>query len=223
VQKRLIHLARLAGKPVITATDMLDSMRSNPRPTRAEASDVANAVYDGTAAVMLSGETAVGRYPIDAVRCMDGIIREAEQHFENDAPASLSTTKATLLDHVTEMTIRLAIEIDAEAIVTPTISGRTARNVARHRAKPRIIAVSTSERVVRQQAVVWGVQAVTPRFSIRPGDDRLCAAVRAGFEGGMLNVGELVVVLAGYPIEGAEGFPTVRVVRVGEAGKTREP
>ena len=223
VQKKLITLARVAGKPVITATDMLDSMRTNPRPTRAEASDVANAVYDGTDAVMLSGETAVGQYPVDALRCMDSILREAESHYENDGPEHLTVPKGNLIDNITEMTVQLAIEIGAEAIVAPTITSRTARNVARHRPKPRIIAVSTNEAIVRQQALVWGVQAVSPKIPIKKGDDRLAAAVRAAFMGGILNVGALVVVLAGHPIEGGEGFPTIRVVRVGADGASCEP
>ena len=223
VQKRLIHLARVAGKPVITATDMLDSMRSNPRPTRAEASDVANAVYDGTDAVMLSGETAVGQYPVEALRCMDNILREAESHYENDGPGHLSVPKGSLIDNITEMTVKLAVEIGADAIVAPTITGRTARNVARHRPKPWIIAVSAHEDVVRQQALVWGVRAVAPATPFLKGDDRLEGAVTAAFAGGYVKVGALVVVLAGHPIEGGEGFPTIRVVRVGEGGRSCEP
>lgn len=223
VQKMLIHLARIAGKPVITATDMLDSMRTNPRPTRAEASDVANAVYDGTDAVMLSGETAIGQYPVDALRCMANILREAESHYENDGPGHLTVPKGSLIDNITEMTVALAVEIDADAIITPTITGRTARNVARHRPKPRIVAVSTNENVVRQQALVWGVQAISPMASFQKGDDRLEAAIRTSFAGGLVKAGELVVVLAGHPIEGGEGFPTIRVVRVGENGRSCEP
>jgi pyruvate kinase len=223
VQKRLIHLSRTAGKPVITATDMLDSMRSNPRPTRAEASDVANAVYDGTDAVMLSGETAVGQFPVEALCCMDSILREAEGHFEHDGPSHLTITKEGLTDNITEMTVALAAEIGANAIVAPTITSRTARNVARHRPKCRIIAVSTQEEVVRQQALVWGVQAVMPAVPFQRGDDRLAGAVRAAFMGGVLKSGELVVVLAGHPIEGGEGHPTIRVVRVGADGRSCEP
>jgi pyruvate kinase len=223
VQKRMIHLARVRGKPVITATDMLDSMRTNPRPTRAEASDVANAVYDGSDAVMLSGETAVGKYPVEALRCMDNIIREAESHYKVDGPGHLTVPKGTLVDNISEMTVQLAIDIGAEAIVVPTITGRTARIVARHRPKARIIAVSTHEDVVRQQAMVWGVQAVAPTRPIQRGDDRIDAAVKAAFDGGYLTAGTLVVIIAGHPIEGGEGYPTVRVVRVGEAGRSCEP
>jgi pyruvate kinase len=223
VQKRLINEARVAGKPVITATDMLDSMRHNPRPTRAEASDVANAVYDGTDAVMLSGETAVGDYPAEALACMNRIVLEAERQQADDSPRALAVPKGDLTDHVTHLTCALAHEIKAEAIVSPTITGRTARFVARHRPNAGIVAVSDSEAVVRQLSVVWGVQAVPVPFPIQRGDDRLEAAVRAAFLGGAVNAGAVVVVLAGHPVEGGEGFPTIRVVRVGEEGRSYEP
>ncbi len=150
VQKHLIRRAAAAGKPVITATDMLDSMRHNPRPTRAEASDVANAVYDGTDAVMLSGETAVGDYPVEALLCMNTILCEAEKHQAEDGPRFLNLPKGELNDHVTHMTCVLAHEVKADAIITPTITGRTARFVARHRPHAAIVAVSSSPAVVRQ-------------------------------------------------------------------------
>jgi pyruvate kinase len=223
VQKRLIHLARAAGKPVITATDMLDSMRHNPRPTRAEASDVANAVYDGTDAVMLSGETAVGDYPVESLLCMNTILCEAEKHLAEDGPRYLNHPKGDLNDHVTHMTCVLAHEVKADAIIAPTITGRTARFVARHRPHAAIVAVSSSPAVVRQLGVVWGVRAVPVPFAIHTGDDRLQAAVRAAFLGGAVQAGTLVVVVAGHPIEGGEGAPTIRVVRVGDEGRACEP
>jgi len=222
VQKRLINQARVAGKPVITATDMLDSMKHNPRPTRAEASDVANAVYDGTDAVMLSGETAVGEYPVAALTCMDQILREAEVNQAEDGPRHVSVPRGQLTDHITHMTVELATEVRAEAIIAPTITGKTARLVARHRPRAAIVAV-TGETVVRQLSVVWGVQAVAYPFEVKEGDDRLDAAVRAAFIGGAVPVGALAVVLAGHPIEGGEGLPTIRVVRIGEGGKACEP
>ena len=222
VLKRLIHHARFAGKPVITATDMLDSMRNNPRPTRAEASDVANAVYDGTDAVMLSGETAVGSYPVEALAAMDAIARESETHLDNDGPRHVNVPKGTLTDHVTQMTVNLAHDIHADAILSPTVTGRTVRQLARHRPKTKIIAISTSEEIVRQQALVWGVQALMPTTPIQPGDDRLDAAVRTAFAAGAIQAGALVVVLAGHPIEGGEGVPTIRVVKVGEDGRSCE-
>ena len=223
VQKELIQQARAAGKPVITATDMLDSMRNSPRPTRAEVSDVANAVYDGTDAVMLSGETAIGDYPVEALACMNRILMESESHQQGDIPRHVAVPRGEITDHVTHTICDLAHETGAAAIITPTLTGHTARLVARHRPRPAIIAVSTAEAVVRQLAVVWGVQGVTIPFPIERGDDRLEAAVRAAFLGGVVHAGALVVVLAGHPIEGGEGFPTIRVVRVGEEGRSCEP
>jgi len=223
VQKRLIHLARIAGKPVITATDMLDSMRTNPRPTRAEASDVANAVYDGTDAVMLSGETAVGEYPVQALRCMDTILREAENNHFDDGWREVKVSRAALPDLITSHTYELAREAKAEAIIAPTISGRSARQIARHRPLQSIIAVSAHEEVIRQLALSWGVEGVPFASEIQKGDDRLEAAVRAAFVGGAVKAGSLAVVLAGHPIEGGDGKPTIRVVRVGDQGESHEP
>jgi pyruvate kinase len=223
VQKKLISQARIASKPVVTATDMLDSMRHNPRPTRAEASDVANAVFDGTDAVMLSGETAIGDCPCEALACMDQIVREAECHLTEDGARLVLVPKGELNDHITHMTCALAQDIDASAIIAPTLTGRTARLVARHRPQAAIIAVAAQAEVLRQLSLVWGVHAVLGAGDLQPGDDRLNAAVRAAFAAGTLKAGERVVVLAGHPIEGGEGVPTVRVVRVGEDGKSCEP
>ncbi len=223
VQKTLIRQARMAGKPVITATDMLDSMRHNPRPTRAEASDVANAVYDGTDAVMLSGETAVGDYPVEAFTCMTRIVKEAETHQFDDGPRHVDIPRGQLNDFVTHTVCELAHQIEAAAIISPTLTGRTARHIARHRPKPSIIAAAANPSVARLLSVVWGVHAVTTEFPIHPGDDRLEAAVRAAFLGGMVKAGALAVVFAVHPIEGGEGFPTIRVVRVGEEGRSCEP
>ncbi len=167
VQKKLIAQARSASKPVVTATDMLDSMRHNPRPTRAEASDVANAVFDGTDAVMLSGETAVGDYPCEALLCMDQILREAEAHLAEDGSRLVLVAKEELTDHVTHLTCTLAQDTGAAAIIAPTHTGRTARLVARHRPNPAIIAVSSHDEVLRQLGLVWGVSAVPPAGPIK--------------------------------------------------------
>ena len=223
VQKRLILEARLAGKPVITATDMLDSMRQNPRPTRAEVSDVANAVYDGTDAVMLSGETAFGEFPVEALQCMNRIVLEAETHQGENGPRHVAVPRGELIDHVTHAVCDLAHEIGAAAIITPTRTGRTSRLIARHRPKPAIVGVSIDEAVVRQLAVVWGVKGITVPFPIHRGDDRLEAAIRTAYLGGAVQPGALVVVLATHLIEGGEGFPTIRVIRVGEDGRSCEP
>lgn len=225
VQKRLIAEARAAGKPVITATDMLDSMRTNPRPTRAEASDVANAIFDGTDAVMLSGETAVGEYPVEAVACMHRIAVEAEAHLQQSGRGGASSGYSLgggIDDPITIAACGLAGEIGAAAIVTPTLSGRTARLVARHRPWARVVAVAPADEILRKLALVWGISGV--RMSpTAPGADRMSAAVEDACRAGAVGDGELVVVLAGHPIEGGPRFPTVRVVRVGPGGASGEP
>lgn len=224
VQKMLIAEARTAGKPVITATDMLDSMRSNPRPTRAEASDVANAIYDGTDAVMLSGETAVGLYPVEAVECMHRIALETETHLQESGVsqgAHFLRHGSGIEDPITHAACSLALEVEASAIVTPTISGNSASLVARYRPWMRIVAVAPSEAVLRRLALVWGVRQV-PMTTTAPGDDRLDRAVRDAFAAGAVRAGERVVVIAGHPVEGGPRHPTIRVVRVGDAGCSGE-
>jgi pyruvate kinase len=196
-------------------------MRSRPRPTRAEASDVANAVYDGTDALMLSGETAVGHYPVEAVECMDRIARAAEAD-PAAAHDALAIPRGDVQDHASHLTCSLASDIGAQLIVAPTLSGRTPRLVARHRPRAPIVAPTTSQAVGRQLTLVWGVRPV-PLEAPRPGEDRLEAAVRAAFAAGAAREGDRAVVLAGHAVEGGESFPTIRVVRVGAGGRSREP
>ena len=221
VQKQLIKAARERGKPVITATDMLDSMRSNPRPTRAEASDVANAIFDGTDAVMLSGETAIGDYPVETVTCMARIAIEAEAHFQR-GKLEVSQHIETIDEALAQVACQLAEQVNATAIVTPTLSGRTARILARFRPSAHIIAPAPTLKVVRKMAFVWGLTPV-PMAPLSHGDSRMVAAVRDAFTAGELKVGERVVVLAGHPLEGGPRYPTVRVVRVGISGRSEEP
>lgn len=223
VQKQLIRQARAAGKPVITATDMLDSMRDNPRPTRAEVSDVANAVYDGTDALMLSGETAIGQYPVEAVRCMASIAREAETHLTVDSRPGLALPRGDIRDHLTQATCELAKEINADAILTPTLSGRTAILVARHRPNTAIIAATPDDKVQRQLALVWGLTPILMPSVTSAGADRLEAAVQASFQQGAVQAGQRVVVLAGHPLEGGTELPTLRVLKVGPAGQSWAP
>jgi pyruvate kinase len=225
VQKMLIAEARAAGKPVITATDMLDSMRENPRPTRAEASDVANAIFDGTDAVMLSGETAVGKYPVEAVACMHRIAVETESHLLHSGASKGSRfvrPDGGINDSITEAACELAAEVGAAALVVPTLSGRTARLVARCRPWARVVAVAPTDRVLQCLAMVWGITPVrmTPAGN---GGDRMATAVRDAFAAGTVCPGERAVVLAGHPIEGGPLYPTIRIVRVGEGGKCEEP
>jgi pyruvate kinase len=230
VQKRLIALARSAGKPVITATDMLDSMRTNPRPTRAEVSDVANAIYDGTDAVMLSGETAVGDYPREAVACMDRIAREAEADSRQQgrtnlvaAVAGLGMIGPVVDDPITRAACELALEVGADVLITPTLSGQTARLLARHRPWATVVAPAIDSAVLRQLEMTWGVTPVPLPSQYLAGDDRMAGAVRAAFTAGAARVGQLAVVLAGHPIEGGPRLPTIRVVRIGPHGSSDEP
>lgn len=226
VQKQLIAEARSAGKPVITATDMLDSMRNNPRPTRAEASDVANAIFDGTDAVMLSGETAVGSYPVEAVSCMHRIAVETESHLalvRGRGPLVTGYTAADEIDDsITMAACALADEVSAAAIVIPTLSGRTAKLAVRHRPRARVVAVAPTDAVLQRLVLVWGLTPVrmTP---VAAGGDRMATAVLDAFRAGTLAPGERAVVLAGHPIAGGPRFPTLRVVRVGEDGTPGEP
>jgi pyruvate kinase len=222
IQKRLIATARAAGKPVITATEMLDSMRSSPRPTRAEASDVANAIYDGTDAVMLSGETAVGAHPVEAVSYMNRIARAAEADLRKDG-WDVVVPQGTIDDHITHLTRTLAHDIGADAIVVPTLTGRTARLVARHRPRATVVAAAPTEEVLHRLALVWGLRAVPLPARLSSGEDRLETAVRAAFSSGVVSAGQVVVVLAGHAVEGGERLPTLRVVRVGEGGRSQEP
>jgi pyruvate kinase len=213
IQKRVIRATVLRGKPVITATQMLDSMERNPRPTRAEASDVANAIFDGTSAVMLSGETARGRWPLESVRTMVELALQAEralgdygdlQRFE--MPHSESVTEA-----VAEAAVALARELGAAAIACLTESGATARFVSKYRPPCPILAVTSSPRVQRRLMLEWGV---TPLVHAA-GDDRERAlfAVAQARERGLARAGDVVVATAGHA--GAAGSTDlIRVVAV---------
>ena len=158
-QKRIIHAANVAGKPVITATQMLQSMVASPRPTRAEASDVANAIYDATSAVMLSGETAIGVYPVEAVRTMAEIalVVEADIEREGRAPQPWAAERTGVSNAISHGACEVAHRVGAAAIVSATFSGATARAVARNLPAQPIVAISPNQRVVNQLALCWGV------------------------------------------------------------------
>ena len=167
IQKKLITTCRMRGKRVITATEMLESMVSNPRPTRAEISDVANAVYDGTSAIMLSGETAAGKYPVEAVKTMakiaettEGTIHYDKRFYTNDFEIR------NAVDAISHATCGMAIDVDAKAIVACSLSGMTARMVSRFRSPVPILGLTTDERTWRKLALSWGViPAMCEKFS----------------------------------------------------------
>jgi pyruvate kinase len=196
VQRRLIAACRLAGKPVIVATQMLESMVTSPRPTRAEASDVATAIFQGADAVMLSGETAIGQHPVEATAVMERIAVTAEAsmdfHFvETDDRRSIGVTEA-----VSAAACELAYDLGAGAIVSATQSGATARAVARNRPGAPIVAVTSSDAVARQLRVVWGVvpEVVRPSETI---EDMMDSAMRAALASRVVCSGDLVVITAG--------------------------
>ena len=158
IQKQLITKCRLLGKRVITATEMLESMIQNPRPTRAEISDVANAVYDGTSAVMLSGETAAGKYPVETIRAMAKICEQAEQGIDYAVRFRTNDFKIkNTVDAISHATCGMAIDIGAKAIVACSLSGGTARMISRFRPPVNIIGLTVREKTFRQLALSWGV------------------------------------------------------------------
>ncbi len=203
-QKMLIRKCMAAAKPVITATEMLESMIENPRPTRAEASDVANAVLDGSDAVMLSGETAVGDYPVRVVNTMDQIIQEAERHrwtFREglDNPPGRLEQSGDVTASVSFTACRLAEQVGAQAICCLTNSGATARSIARHRPSMPIYAFTDNENVVGRLGVLWGTQAFHIPF--QEDTDRGIALVHQVLrEKGIVSAGDQIVITAGMPL-----------------------
>lgn len=214
LQKKLIQRGIAAGKPVITATHMLDSMIKNPRPTRAEATDVANAIYDGTSAIMLSGESAVGAYPVEAVETMVRIALRAEadmdyiRRFSRDTSASTDVTNA-----ISHATVTSAHDLNASAIITVTKSGSTARILSRYRPACVIVGCTTEKHVWRQLALSWGTVPLMIAEESNT-DDLFEHAVDAAVQNGLVHDGELVVLTAGVPlgISGTTNLMKVHVV-----------
>ncbi|OCA81820.1 pyruvate kinase [Pradoshia sp. D12] len=201
VQKDLIKRCNTVGKPVITATQMLDSMQRNPRPTRAEASDVANAIFDGTDAIMLSGETAAGQYPVEAVQTMHNIASKAETALNYKAILSARSKDHdyNVTDAIGQSVAHTALNLNVSAIITPTQSGSTARVISRYRPKTPIIAITSDERVMRRLALVSGVYPILGT-STTTTDDMLENAVQAATEKNLVKPGELVIITAGVPV-----------------------
>ena len=215
IQKMLIHKAYTSGKPVITATQMLDSMMKNPRPTRAEATDVANAIYDGTSAIMLSGETAAGAYPVEAVRTMARITMSAEAdiNYAKRFKEREDTDMPDVTNAISHAACTSAQDLGAAAIITVTKSGRTAKMISKYRPDCPIVCCTTDETVCRQLSLSWGV---TPLMigEAQNTDDLFELAVQAGENAGLLHDGELVVMTAGVPlgISGTTNLMKVHVV-----------
>jgi len=201
VQKKMISKTTMAGKPVVTATQMLDSMTRNPRPTRAEVSDVANAVFDGTSCVMLSGETANGKHPVETVETMSRICEAAESYmhhwkrFRNRTiPEELSVN-----DAITHTACQTAMDLKAKAILTATKSGHSAKMVSRYRPGCPIIALCPEERVRRQLAISWGVEPYLCD-DVEDTDTLFAMCVYTALKEKAVKVGDTVVITAGVPI-----------------------
>ena len=214
IQKQMIQKCRKAGKPVITATQMLDSMIRNPSPTRAEVSDVANAVFDGTDAVMLSGETASGMYPVESVRTMARIAQRAEMalQYTDAAAPRMGSASMPVTDAIGHATVQIAAELRAAAIITSTKSGWTARMIARHRPRTMIIAVATDLHTTRTLNLLWGVYPILGE-DIATTDEMILIAVNKAVEAGYARPGDTVIITAGVPV-GVSG--TTNLIKVHE-------
>lgn len=215
IQKLLITAARLRGKPVITATEMLESMKENPRPTRAEAGDVANAILDGTDAVMLSVETAAGRYPIEAVQYMARIALATDRRLGERFSNTVALQSGRVIDSLTHAACVLADTIDARAVVIASRTGRTVRLTARHRPEQLVIAATSSHQTYNQLALVWGVYPLEMP-EVRDGEDRLEKASVAVHEAAVVPRDSRMVLVAEHPVMGRLATPTLRVTGLRE-------
>lgn len=217
LQKMMIRKCYQACKPVVTATQMLESMISNPRPTRAEVSDVANAIYDCTSSVMLSGETAVGKYPIETVRCMRSIIKEAEADFnyEKFFDQNAQRDYRDLSSAVALAAVKTAYSIDAKAIFAFTTSGQTARLVSRLRPAMPIIAVTPSKKIYQQLAFNWGVMPVLCE-GCKDSKEAFAAASAFALKHCLISFGDVVVVTTGSPFGKKGSTNSMRVENVGD-------
>ena len=217
IQKDMIAKCVACGKPVITATQMLDSMIENPRPTRAEITDVANAIYDGTSAIMLSGETAAGKYPVEAVRTMDAIALRTEANIECDMPVrKAKQTKLSITAATAHAACTTAMDIGADAILSVSQRGVTAQMVSRFRPSTTVVALLLDPQVQRQMALYWGVEPITMPFASST-DELVDFAVQAAEEAGIVKQGDLVVVTAGVPVGVSGTTNMIRDCQVGGA------
>ncbi|ENQ3107655.1 pyruvate kinase [Bacillus sp. 491mf] len=215
IQKQLIHTCNTLGKPVITATQMLDSMQRNPRPTRAEASDVANAIFDGTDAIMLSGETAAGEYPVEAVQMMDKIALQVEESslFQNQKQ-SLHNDHKQITETIGAAAVQAAYSLQAKAILTPTKSGYTAQMISKYRPNTPIIATTSEQSVMQQLALVWGIYPLfTPQKQTT--DEVIEQAISKAKERQLVSMQDIIIVTAGVPVNerGTTNLLKIEVVK----------
>ena len=217
IQKSLIVRCSTAGKPVITATQMLESMINNARPTRAEMSDVANAIYDGTSAIMLSGETAAGKFPVEAVQTMAAIAQRTERdiNYDKRLRARSAETHLSVADAIAHAACTTAMDIDAKAIIPITQSGDTARLVCKYRPSAPIVACATTDQVCRHLAISWGIYPIVLPMK-KTSDEALEHAVQLARKQGMVQSGDLTVLTAGVPIGVPGNTNMIKVHTVGD-------
>ena len=215
IQKDMIAQCVACGKPVITATQMLDSMIENPRPTRAEITDVANAIYDGTSAIMLSGETAAGKYPVEAVRTMDAIARKTESNIDCSRVAMLpARTHLSVTAATAHAACTTAADIGADAILTVSQGGVTAQMVSRFRPSATVVALLLDPQIQRQMALYWGLEPIMMERADST-DELVRSAIDTAQQAGLVKHGDLVVVTAGVPV-GVSG--TTNMIRIEQVG-----
>jgi len=214
IQKQLISKVYRRGKPVITATQMLESMISYPRPTRAEATDVANAIYDGTSAIMLSGETAAGKYPVESLQTMVRIAERAEEdiNYSGRFQKMEFNSGGNVTHAISHAACTSAIDLGAKAIVAFTLSGRTAQEISAFRPPCRIIACTSSEQTYRQLSLNWGVHAVMAKNEENL-DDMFDRGIKAVVSSGLLQEGDTIVLTAGVPIGVSGSTNFIKVIK----------
>ncbi len=216
LQKQMTRIGRRAGKPIVVATQMLESMITNPVPTRAEVSDVATAIYEGADAVMLSAESAAGRYPVEAVTMMNRIAEETEKdpNYRAIIQAQRAEPEATGADAIAAAARQVAETLDLSALVCWTSSGSTALRVARERPKPPVVAISPNVSTGRRLSLVWGVHCIVAEDA-RNQDDMVERACRMAFKDGFAKAGQRIIIVAGVPLGTPGATNMVRIAFVG--------
>ena len=214
VQKMLIRKANLAGKPVITATQMLESMITNPRPTRAEVTDIANSIMDGTDAIMLSGETAKGKYPIEAVKTMSVVAKKTEENIDYSMIGAERTGKknVSLTDSVCHAARTASMDLEAAAIIAPTHSGYTPMQLSKFRPKAPIIAAIHENRIARKLCVCSGIKTINVPV-LQSTDELIELSIYAAKTQGYIRKGDTVVICAGIP-SGSSSFTNMMKVHI---------
>lgn len=215
LQKRMIKMANAQGKHVITATQMLESMITHPRPTRAETTDIANAIYDGTTAIMLSGESAAGKYPVEAVKTMAKIAEAAEKDIDYRSRMRRNDDgdKSQITNAIAYATCSAAMDLDAAAIITVTMSGYTAQAISRYKPGCQIIGCAVTQRVCNQLNLLWGVSPLVIEEE-ETAEELFANAVAAAKKAGLVKTGDVVVITAGVPLGVTGTTNMIHVVEV---------